>query len=109
VYVCLFKREQKGGDRGRFWSRSDAISAPIGYLQSRAIVRVWHRARKSPAQRLGVSDLRVSRGLCDPIKARCATRRGNLWARQFVAEFQFNMLNCELRAKARLCAFGLAI
>jgi len=29
VYVCLFKREQKGGAGGRFWPRSDAISDPI--------------------------------------------------------------------------------
>jgi len=80
VYVCLLKREQKGGDRGRFWSRSDAISAPIGYLQRRTFVRVWHRAQKSPAQRLGVSDWRVSRCLCDASEAGGATRRVYLWA-----------------------------
>lgn len=44
VYVCLFKREQKGGAGGRFWPRSDAISDPIGNLQTLTIVRVWHRA-----------------------------------------------------------------
>ena len=44
VYVCLFKREQKGGGGGRFWSRSDPVSDPIGYLQTLTIVRVWHYA-----------------------------------------------------------------
>jgi len=35
---------------------------------------------EKPATSAGVSDWRVSRGLCDPIKARCATRRVDLWA-----------------------------
>jgi len=64
---------------------------------------------KKPATSAGVFVLRISRGLCNARKPRCATRRGNLWARQFITEFQFDMLNCELRAKARCCAFGLAI
>jgi len=35
---------------------------------------------KKPATSAGVSDWRMSRGLCDARKSRCATRRGNLWA-----------------------------
>ena len=45
--MCAFcLRLKKGGGGGRFWSRSDPVSDPIGYLQSPAFVRVWHRARK---------------------------------------------------------------
>ena len=64
---------------------------------------------KRPAKLPVNSDLRVSRCLCHPLKSRCATRRGNLWARQFVAKFQFYMLNCELGPTTSRCAFGLAI
>lgn len=64
---------------------------------------------KRPAQWPVNSDWRMSRGLCDARKSRCATRRVYLWARQLISEFQFYMLNCELRPTTSRCAFGLAI
>ena len=46
VYVCVLFASKKGGVGGRFWSRSDPVSDPIGYLQSLTFARFWHRARK---------------------------------------------------------------
>jgi len=64
---------------------------------------------KKPAASAGVSDWRVSRGLCHAVKAGGATRRVYLWARQLISEFQFYMLNCKLRPTTCRCAFWLAI
>ena len=80
VYVCLFKREQKGGGWGSFLVpfrchfRPDRVPAKPNNCLGLA------SRTKRPATSAGVSVWHVSRGLCDARKASCANRRGNLWA-----------------------------
>ena len=80
VYSLAIYFFHTGGDRSLHDPDPINRLKSIGYLQTLTIVRVWHRAQKSPAQRLGSSVWRVSRRLCDASKARGATGLGDLWA-----------------------------